>query len=256
MKIVLSLASLALLSSPAWCGDTVITTAKHSDAVNMPGQSRPAEDKTEVMWIGKDHMRVEDGTDVTIVRMDLKKMYMLDTAAKTVTTVDLPFDMKKYLPAEMAPMLEQMFPKTPATLTPSTETQKIKDWNATKYTLTKPMPRGGQMTQVMWVTKDVAIDRTGWQDMFAAQMASNPFAGGMADEMKKLDGITVLTERTVSMMGNEMKSKDSVASIETKDAPPGHYEVPAGYTEKPFDLDEMMGAPGGHARGAGGRGPR
>ena len=182
---------------------------------------------------------------------------MLDMTAKTVTTVDFPFDMKKYIPAEMAPMMEQMTGQQKVTITPTTETQKIKDWNATKYTMTMTMPMGGSINQVMWVTKDIGTDRAGWKDMLAAQLASNPFASAMAGEMKKIDGVTVMSERTMSMRGTEMKSKESVVSVESKDAPAGSYEVPAGFTEKPFDLESMMGGPGGpggHARGNG-RGP-
>jgi len=250
MKTLLSLAFATALSSPAWCGDTVITKAKHSDAA----MGQPAKDTTEVLWIGPGHMRVEEGTSVTIVRGDLSKMYMLDTAAKTVSTIDLPFDMKKYMPAEMAPQMEQMAAMTKVTVTPSTETQMIKDWNATKYTMTMTMPMGGSMTQVMWVTKDIGTDRAGWSEMFAAQLASSPFASSMAEEMRKVDGISVQVERTLSMMGNESKATENVLTVEDKEAPAGHYEVPEGYTEKPFDpMSGMMGP--GKGRGAG-RGPR
>ena len=251
MKTLLTLASLALLSTSAWCGDTVITKSKHSDAF----MGQPAKDTTEVLWIGKDHMRMEDGTAVTIVRSDLKKMYMLDTEAKTVTTVDLPFDIKKYMPPEMAAHMDQMGGMSKVTVTPTTETQKIKDWNATKYTVSISMPMGGSMDQVMWITKDIGTDRTGWQEMLSAQTASMPFASGLAAEMQKIDGISVLTESTMNMMGNAAKSKESVVSVEEKDAPAGHYEVPAGYTEKPFDPMASMGGPGGRGRGAG-RPPR
>ena len=249
MKPILSLAFLAALSSPAWCGDTVITKAKHSDAA----MGQPAKDTTEVLWIGPGHMRVEEGTSVTIVRADLSKMYMLDTAARTVSTIDLPFDMKKYMPPEMAGHMEQMASMSKVTVTPSSETQMIKDWNATKYTMTMSMPMGGSMTQVMWVTKDIGTDRAGWREMFAAQMASSPFASGMAEEMKKIDGIAVQVERTMSMMGSDSKSTENVLTVEDKEAPAGHYDVPEGYTEKPFDPMSGMGGPRG--RGAG-RPPR
>lgn len=254
MRTLLRLATLAALSSPVWGGDTVITTQKHADAVNTPAGAQPAKDTIQVMWIGKDHLRMEEDTSVTIVRADLKKMYMLDTAARTVTTVDLPFDMKKYMPPEMAGHIDQMMASmAKPTLTPSTETQKVKDWNATKYTLTQGLPMGGSLTQVMWITKDLAADRSGWMDMCATmQGASNPFASGVAAEMRKIDGYPVLVERTMVMMGNEQKSKEEVTSIETKDAPAGHYEVPADYTEKPFDAMAGMGGPG-HGPG---RGPR
>jgi hypothetical protein len=61
------------------------------------GENQPAKDSTEVTWIGKDRMRIEDGNDVTIVRTDLKKMYMLDMQAKTFTALDLPVDIEKLL---------------------------------------------------------------------------------------------------------------------------------------------------------------
>ena len=257
MKTVFGIASLVVLSGAAFAGvtrtgDTVITTDKHSDAA----MGQPAKDTQEIVWIGKDHMRMEEGDSVTIVRADLKKMYLLDTAAKTVTTVDLPFDLKKHVPADMAPRIEQMLGQMKVTVTPSTETQKIKDWNATKYTVTMAMPMGGSLTQVMWVTKDIGADRTGWQEMLAAQMSSNPFASAMAAEMKKIDGIPVLIERTMSMRGSEARAKESVVSVEEKEAPAGHYEVPAGFTEKPFDLEGMMGGPGGPGGRGDGRNPR
>lgn len=245
MKTILGLTFLAALSSPAWSGDVVITRQKHTDATNVMGQDQPALDSQEVLWIGKDHMRMEEGDRVTIVRADLKKMYMLDIQAKTCSTVDLPFDLTKFLPAEMAPMMEQMASQSKVTVTPTGESQKIKDWNTTKYTLSMTMPMGSS-TQEMWVTNEIGTDRTGWQDMFAAQMASSPFGAGLAAEMRKIDGIVIKSERTQTMMGTEIKSWESVLSVEEKEAPAGHYDVPAGYTEKPFDPmgGMMMGGPG------------
>src|SRR5262245_7809174 len=101
MKIAASLAFVAVLATPALCGDMVVTTEKHSDAV----MGQPAKDTVEVTWFGKDRMRTDEGTSITLVRNDLKKMYTIDMAAKTYTAFDLPLDMKKYIPAEMAPML-------------------------------------------------------------------------------------------------------------------------------------------------------
>ena len=242
----LSLLACLALATPILGQDIVVTKQKHSDAMKMPGHEEPAKDTTEVTWIGKDRMRTDEGNEVTIVRLDLKKLYRIDTAAKTYTAIDLPFDMAKYVPAEYAPMLAHMQPKI--TLTPTTETKQIKDWNATKYTLQITMGMGGGGTQEMWVAKDVGVDLTTWREMASAMFATNPMMGGMADQMKKVDGFTVLTERT--MMG--AKSTEAVVSIEKKEAPAGHYDLPAGLTEKPFDpmFQTMSGGPGGHAGGA------
>jgi hypothetical protein len=244
MKFLASFAALALLTHVASAGDLVVTREKHSDATPMS----PATDTIEVTWLAKDRMRVEEGTSVTIVRGDLKKMYLVDTKAKTYSIVDLPLDMKKYIPAEMAPMLEHMGPMK-ATLTPTTETKKIKDWDATRYTLTLAMPMGG-MTQEMWVVKSLVTEYPGWCELAGSMMSTNPFMGNMAEEMKKLDGMPVLVEISMKMPGGEMKSREAVKSVETKEPAAGLYDLPQGYTEKPFDPMSEMGMGGG---GGGGR---
>ena len=249
MKILVTLTLAAALSSPAWCSDLVVKKEKHTDAA--PVMNQPAQDSVEVTWIGKDRMRTEEGERVTLVRADLKKMYMLDTKAKTFSTLDLPFDLKKAMPAEMAPMMEQMMGQMKVTVTPTTETKKIKDWNATRYTVTVTMPMGGSSTQEMWVTKEIGVDPAAWQDMYGALMsAANPMGGGMTAEMKKIDGFPVLIERTQKVMSSEIKSKEAVISVEQKEPAADFYDVPKDYIEKPFDpmagMGMKMGGPGAH----------
>src|SRR5262245_25290562 len=118
MKLLAALALAAAASHPA-PADLVVTKEKHSDALKMPGHEQPAQDTREVSWIGKDRLRVEEGSKVTLVRADLKKLYLIDTQAKTYSAVDLPFDMKKYVPPEMAGMLDQMMPKATVTVAPT-----------------------------------------------------------------------------------------------------------------------------------------
>jgi hypothetical protein len=253
MKRLLSFALAAALAVPAHAGnDLVITTKKHEDAYSMMGQEQPAKDSIEVTWVGAGRMRVEDGTKVTLVRSDLKKMMLLDTQAKTFSSIDLPLDIKKYMPAEYAPMIEQMAGQVKVTVTPTTEAKMVKDWNATRYTVTTTMPMGGSMTQEIWATQDVPLDAS-MLEMRAAILSANPMGGAsFAAEMKKIQGVTVLTERTTSMMGTEMKAREEVQTIEQKEAPAGHYDVPADFTEKPWDpmADSGMGSR------AGGRGRR
>jgi hypothetical protein len=249
MKLVrLSVLVLTALASSAFGGDLVIKKQKHSDALKMRGMEEPAKDSTETIWVGKDRVRTEDGHDVTIVRADLKKMWLIDTQAKTYTAFDLPVDMKKYMPAEYAPMIEQMMGQMKTTVTPTTETKKIKDWNATKVVVTTALPMGGSSTQEMWVTKDLKLDMTSWGDMYASMMSAVPFGGGIAAEMKKLDGFPVLIERNEKMMGSERKSSETVVSVEELEPAAGLYDLPTGFTEKPFDPMAEMGGPG-QARG-------
>ena len=180
------------------------------------------------------------------MRADLKKLYLLDTTAKTCSTIDLPVDLKKYMPADAAPMMEQLASGMKVTVTPSTETRKVKDWNATKYTLTMDTPMGAS-TQELWVTTEIGGDRSGWHELLSAQQPANPFASVLAAEMKKIDGYPVLSERVQKFRGSEVKSREAVISVEEKEPPPGHYDVPADFTAKPFD--PMEGMPGGPRRG-------
>lgn len=246
MKTLLQLTLAACLTTPALCADLVITKEKHTDRAKVMGQEQPAKDTKEVVWTGKERMRIEEGDKVTIVRLDLKKLYMLDTKAKTSSTLDLPVDVSKMLPEEMRPMMEQMFSQITVTVTPTEETKKVKDWDTTKYKMTMSLPMGGSMDQEMWVTKDIGGKREGWHDMYAAVMSVNPVRAGMVEEMKKIDGVPVLVERTQKMMGSEIKSREAVISVEEKEAAEGFYDVPKDYKDKPFDpMAEIQMGPGG-----------
>jgi len=249
MKILPSLALVLSLQSSALAADVVITKEKHTDRAKVMGQEQPAKDTKEVVWIGKERMRVEEGDKVTIVRLDLKKLYMLDTKAKTSSTLDLPVDVSKMLPEEMRPMMEQMFSQITVTVTPTEETKKIKDWDTTKYKMTMSLPMGGSMDQEMWVAKGIGGTREGWHDLYAAVLSTNPVRAGMADEMKKIDGVPVLVERTQKMMGSEIKSRETVISVEEKEAAEGLYDLPKDYKDKPFDpMAEIQMGPGGPPR--------
>ncbi|MFN0008582.1 MAG: hypothetical protein ACKVXR_11825 [Planctomycetota bacterium] len=246
MRILLQLALALSASAPALSADFVITKEKHTDRAKVMGQDQPAKDTKEVVWIGKDRLRVEEGDKVTIVRLDLKKMYMLDTKAKTSSSLDLPVEVSKMLPEEMRPMMEQMFSQITVSVTPTEETKKIKDWDTTKYKMTMSLPMGGSMEQEMWVAKGIGGKREGWHDLYAAVMSANPVRAGMVDEMKKIDGVPVLVERTQKMMGSEIKSRETVISVEEKEAAEGFYDLPKDYKNKPFDpMAEIQMGPGG-----------
>ncbi len=244
MNRLARIALFAVLASPAVAADLMITKTKHTDAYSVMGRQSPATDVTETMWIGKQRMRHESGGQVTIVRADLKKLYLVDTAAKTYSTLDLPIDMKKYIPAEAAPMMESMFSNIKVTVTPSTETKKIRDWNATKFTVTMSMPMGSS-TQEVWATKDIAVDSANYCELAGSMMSMMPGGSAIAAEWKKVEGFPVLTMMSTPMMGSEMKSKEELTAVEHKDAPEGAFDVPKGFTEKPFDFMKANMPPGG-----------
>ncbi|MFN0243628.1 MAG: hypothetical protein ACKVWV_12105 [Planctomycetota bacterium] len=228
--------------------DHLITRKVHVDGYTAGDKTVPGSDTTHNMWIGSDRLRFESSEGTVIVRVDQSKLYMLDAKAKTATSIDLPFDLVKYLPPEAAGMADQIkaMSKISATVTPSDETKKVGEWNTRKYTVAMRGPQGPMSDEVMWVTKDVrGIDVAKTRDMLGKLFSVQPGGESVAEEMKKIDGIAVLTERTRSRGGNSVKSSEEVVSIESKDAPAGTYDVPADYTTKPFDLMSMGGGMGG-----------
>jgi hypothetical protein len=248
--------------------DTVITRKTHADGFSMGNRDVPARDTTQTIWLrGKDKLRVEEGDHVTIVRLDEKKVHVLNTKDKTVSTVDLPFDYKKYIPEDspMAGRGDDM-PRPTVTVKPTDDTKKIKEWSAKRYTVTRSGGGfggggggggGANTTEEVWAAKDLGFDGAAFHHMMSQIQSMRPGGDAGAEEMKKIEGVPVLIERTRTMRDQDVKSREELASVEHKEAPAGAFDVPADFTKKPFDMRSMMGGGFGGGRGpGGGRGNR
>src|SRR5436190_21282847 len=110
MKTLRTLTSAALLCAPVFAAptDTMMVRKSHTDAYTVGSKEVPAKDETQTVWVSKDRVRLESDENSVLLRLDQKKMYLIDPKTKTYNTIDLPFDMKKYMPAEMAEMYEKM----------------------------------------------------------------------------------------------------------------------------------------------------
>jgi uncharacterized protein DUF4412 len=248
--------SFAAVFSPAGDPDTVLTTKVHTDAFTMRGRETPARDATQTVWIrGKDRMRFEDGERVVIVRLDEKKLYVLDPKEKSVSAVDLPFDAKKYLPEDgpFAERVEQMM-AAKVTVTPSDETKRIGSWSARRFAVARS-GAAGSSTSTVWTSTEVGVDSAAALEMVTAVQSLQPGEGIPGDERKKIEGFPVLAETTRSMGETEIKSRKELVSVERKEAPAGAFDVPADYEKKPFELRMMGGARAGRPGGREGRGP-
>lgn len=237
MKTLHSIAALALLTSPAWVlpAETVMTRKVHTDAYTLGKDEIPAKDFTQTVWMAKDKLRFESEDRITIVRLDQKKMFVLSPKDKTAASVDLPFDFIKSLPPDMPPMAAKMMADIKASVTPTDETKKIRDWEARKFQMTLTTPMGSGMQQEIWASKSVPVDVSAYKEMMRAMISVRPGGDAMGEEMKKVEGIPVMTTRTQNMGSAEIKTTEELTSVEPKDAPEGTFDVPADYTEKPFE---------------------
>ncbi len=217
--------------------DIKVVKNTHQDGFSIMGQTQPADDRQQTTWIGDDRMSMDQGNGVTIVRLDLMKLYLIDHDSKTYQVLDLPVDLSKLVPPEMQPMLAMM--QFTVTVTPTDEHKQVGAWNARRY----DMVMDGQMFSMkttMWVTKVQGYDPEAFNSMYVHLNSLQP---GMADavkEMSKIEGLVVEQQGVMTMMGTEVGTSEQAVSIDQMTPPPGTYDPPAGYTEKPFDFMERM----------------
>ncbi len=232
-------AALCALSGFA-AADTLIVKKVHSDG--LPSMGQPAQDATQTTWIGADRMRMDTGTSALLVRLDQKKLYVLNGDAKKAFVVDLPIDFKKLVTAEQAPILEQMQGmKLKVTVTPSEEKKKILTFDARRYDVLIENPMGVRTEIKIWATKDVKVDLATLRALLEPLQGLSPMTPDLAAEMKKIDGVQLASETVSTVMGNTTKMTEELVSLEQqKAAPAGTYDIPAGYAVEPFNLMTSM----------------
>ena len=238
-KALIIAVSIALLAAPA-SADLKIVKMEHTDGFSAMGRETPPMDQEQVTWIGADRLRMNSGSTSTIIRLDQGKLYVLNHDDKTFNTLDLPVDLKKFMPPGMADGMLSMM-TFEVTVTPRDETKKVGEWEARRYDVSM-VSKMATMESVMWAAKESRIDMDAFYKMYEHLNSMNPGLEKMAQEMRKVDGLVVeqSTVTTMTVMGNTtIKRTEVTKSIEELDAPPGVYDPPADYEGKPFDF---MGA--------------
>lgn len=226
-----------LLVAGIAAADLKVVKQTHRDAFTIMGQSQPADDREQTTWIGKDRMAMDQGDSATIVRLDTKKLFVVNHSNKTYNVLDLPIDLTEMLPPEMQPMLTMMVFEVK--VEPTDEYKMIGDWNARRFnvTMTTQMMT---ITSTMWVSDFDGYDPKAFNEMYVHLNSLQPGMADAAAEMRKMNGLVVAQEGVMSMMGTEVKNSETAISIDNLKAPAGTYDPPAGYTEQPFDIMASM----------------
>jgi hypothetical protein len=241
VRIFTALVVICLIAALPVQADHFIKQKKHTDAYTIMGQAQPASDEETVMWIGKDRMAMGYPQSNFIVRLDQKKLYMINHKDKTYSVMDLPIDFSKLIPEEMKGQMEQMMAamQMKAKVTPTDEKKKIKDWNCRRYDV-EVTSQMMQMKMSIWATKDISLDYKAFMEMSSSMAGLQMGMDQVMEEMKKIDGFQVLQETTMTMMGTTVNSREELVSLEEKDPPAGVYDPPKDYTLKELSFPEMM----------------
>lgn len=232
-----ALLALSVLVLPLTAGaDTLYTMKSHTDAFQMGGQSQPAKDTTVKVWVSGDRLRRDEGEQSMILRVDQSRLYVLDHEDKTYSEIPLPIDLRKMMPKGSEAMADQIAAamKVTVQVTPRDETKKVNQWTAKRYDVSVQSAMGMKIATTMWVSKE--IEGFGPYNEFAGTIAAlQPGSNEWVRQLEKIDGFPVLTESQVDALGARFGTREELVSVDTKDAPAGTFDLPAGYKAQPYN---------------------
>jgi hypothetical protein len=209
---------LLLLAAPA-VADTLLTVRSSVEGLKM---DQPTTGQIH-LWVAADRLRRDEGETSTIVRLDRGKVYLLNHTDKTYAEVPAP-DVQKLAASEGGAIK--------VVVSPTSETKKVGDWNARKFKVDISSPDGLHLDTTIWASKDIAAHQA-YGKLAAILAALQPGSAEWARQMQQIEGFPVLQESDVTMGGSHFKTREELATVETKDAPAGTYEPPAGYRALP-----------------------
>lgn len=235
MRLLGSFVAFAtLLAAAPLAADTVVTMKAHTDAVS---KKVPATDETQVQWFGPNGTRHDTGDTSVILRTDRNKAYMANHKDRSYVEVDLPIDLTATLGAA-GPMMERMMemiqPKVSFSETDRTGTYGGYDCKFVRIEMTMAMGRS-TTTSDSCLSPDVPIDYSQYTAFAQAQADLMPQFKWMKDVIDASRGFPVRTETTASFGKRTVTSWTEIEKVEEKDAPPGTYEPPAGYSKTEFN---------------------
>ena len=222
--------------------DVYIQQKTHTDAFEVMGQSQPAKDVINHMWLADNKMASLSEDQSFIIDLESNKVFWMNTQNKSYIEMDLPLDISKYLPEQAAQMMSNMNISVAVQPTGTSETIAGKKCDKYDVTMTIIMMMTMEMKMKVWATEDVPFDWKKFQDkmiqMFSPTM---PLGEEALNAFKQIKGWQMRSEMTMNMMGTDMTTVQEVMEITKKDAPAGTYTVPEGFTKQDkFSLEDMQ----------------
>jgi hypothetical protein len=176
-----------------------------------------------------------------IVRLDTGLLQVIDHTEKTVSSVELPIDVKALLPEGVADQMGAMM-RLETSVSPTNETKKVGPWTARRWSLTMKTPMV-TVENTLWATEDLDFDRAGFDRLFTQILALQPGTESLVDSLRSVEGFVVEQQSVTTMAGASdaaMKRTERTVSVESADPPPGTYDAPAGYSSRQFDLMALL----------------
>jgi hypothetical protein len=217
-----------------------IKQKQHTDGYTIAGNTVEGTNEVINVWIGEKGLRSDGQGQSILVRNDTKNVYIIDHTQKEYTTV--PFSQFDTISDAISnsglPDFVTNMIKITATVTPTSETKKIGNYNCKKYLQTIKNAAMSSETE-LWVTKDIKVNVELYKKYLTSMLAATPamiqLLGDISKEIAKVDGVYVLSNTVTTAMGNEIKSSAEVLEVKEGSAPAGTYELPAKYKEVAYE---------------------
>jgi hypothetical protein len=240
MRRLILLFLLAALTQAA-LADVFMKQKQRSDGVTVMGHTQPPKDVVQTVWLSDNAIRTDGPEQSMIIDMDKKTWTLLDHNSKSYT--ELSMDLGKAagiqdMPAEERAQFQNFMKnmmKIDISVSETGESKTINGWKCRKY-IQKIETAMGPSVSNIWATREIDIDQDLYARFTASLLAQQPglreSMDAMIAEMKKIKGISVLSETTMTLMGQEIKSSTELIECREAKAPAGTFDLPGGYKKK------------------------
>jgi len=241
LKWSMGLMLLTLMFQNAYA-DIYIKQKRHTDAVTMMGHTQPARDVINESWITSDKVTTMNKKQKVIIDMDKKIITMVNYEKKTI--IDMPMDFSKNIDrmnrkgdmsqkekAQFQQVMGKMM-QMDVKIEETNERKKIGKWNCRKYLQTIQMAMSTTKSEI-WATEDIKMDKDLYAKYSVGMLAQLPGMGqnisAVTQELKKIKGVHVYSEQTMTMMGQPIKSSIELMEFKEGKAPSNIFDLPAEY---------------------------
>jgi|SRR5579864_4177675 hypothetical protein len=216
--------------------DLVLTVKGHAEGFKIGNRTQEPRDSDVKIWLAAGKMRRDEGPISAIVRLDRKKLYLVNHTDKTFSVVDLPIDWAKLVPSGDREKFQQFIAENQLTVAikPTAETRQIHGWDTHRVDVDLTSTHGPRVSMQMWLTKGLALSDA-YNKMSGVLASLQPSSADWARKVGQLDGFPVYQETTVSVGGTSFKTTEAVVAADTKEVPDITYDPPAGFNPVPYD---------------------
>jgi hypothetical protein len=222
----------AFLATSAFADKHIVEKVTRRASPEGEAVGAPARVET---WVTSDAVARIDALNgiTTIVRKDLKKLYIVNHSRQEVLEIDRPFLMPEYL----SPLFKEV--KMTWGLVSGHESRLIGKWMCKKLEL---FGRGSILVDVeMWVTPESGVDVAALYTMLNDAFLLSPIYKDLGIQLYSLDpDFRIITVATINRKGMTTTTVSEVESIADEPSPRGVYDPPQAYKKRALSFSTYL----------------